>query len=570
MKPVSNVRWLYLLGIILLAGFAIKSIVAVTSMAYDWDIDHELYYGQQLAVGKLIYTAEYHDKLPFGTIFMVLPTLLNGFQAWATQSLVLLLGGACSVSMIMSRLIADQRLKLGSAAKRGVLFLVFSSYLFLMAFLPGNISHINPLSANLALYSTVILLYSGRFYPAKKSLFKSFSYVSASLFAAMAISIRPYYAPALISSALWISVRTHLAEQIPSNALIVNPMRIQLVAIFRDLLVWLAFVCLAGLLINGLPYLITGQWQHFVDGILHNSQKLNPEPIQSIIEAQLTKTSPLFVLSVLTLAYPCYRLFAHFVCFNTKESSLDPYQKIRDTDLIMGTFVPCLLLELAILSRHYWPHYQQLFVPFLVLSIGLGMAHAFGHKWRYIPLLRAINLKASVRTLCILLVVSMLVPVFWMRLSTRNTIPGEVFIASIGAHHEHQLMLNNVSRMINERKSLGHRHDFLFVDSMYIHWKLRESRHGFPHSANIGHIQEGWWDSRSERKRVIDYPYTKSQMCEKLYRSGPTLIYVSEGSFVEHCLSSAPNIYQMTEDLGLGTIAFERAPNSDSKYRPDS
>lgn len=36
---------------------------------YDWDIDHEIYYGQQLLFGNLLRTKEFHDKSPLVHIF---------------------------------------------------------------------------------------------------------------------------------------------------------------------------------------------------------------------------------------------------------------------------------------------------------------------------------------------------------------------------------------------------------------------------------------------------------------------------------------------------------------------
>ena len=37
---------------------------------YDWDIDHEIYYGQELLYGNLLWTVEFHDILPMVQYFL--------------------------------------------------------------------------------------------------------------------------------------------------------------------------------------------------------------------------------------------------------------------------------------------------------------------------------------------------------------------------------------------------------------------------------------------------------------------------------------------------------------------
>ena len=40
------------------------AILAVFLSGYDWDLDHEFYYGSRLLEGELLWTREFHDKLP--------------------------------------------------------------------------------------------------------------------------------------------------------------------------------------------------------------------------------------------------------------------------------------------------------------------------------------------------------------------------------------------------------------------------------------------------------------------------------------------------------------------------
>ena len=57
---------------------------------------------------------------------------------------------------------------------------------------------------------------------------------------------------------------------------------------------------------------------------------------------------------------------------------------------------------------------------------------------------------------------------------------------------------------------------------MFVHWKLRESRHGFPHSANINHIKNGYWNNINKYS-AINTPKSKRIM-SNVSRFGPTII----------------------------------------------
>ncbi|MFT9060009.1 MAG: hypothetical protein ABF450_01125, partial [Acetobacter orientalis] len=56
--------------------FIICSILVVScfvSPIYSWDLDHEIYFGSRLLHGELIWTQEFHDKLPFVPFLFVIP-----------------------------------------------------------------------------------------------------------------------------------------------------------------------------------------------------------------------------------------------------------------------------------------------------------------------------------------------------------------------------------------------------------------------------------------------------------------------------------------------------------------
>lgn len=46
-------------------------------------------------------------------------------------------------------------------------------------------------------------------------------------------------------------------------------------------------------------------------------------------------------------------------------------------DIICISIVPMILLEMMILSKHYWPHYMQLFIPNIVILCGSILCFSF-------------------------------------------------------------------------------------------------------------------------------------------------------------------------------------------------
>ena len=559
MKVIEAKRkpnWLNIVSSLMLIGFALKAVVAITTMTYDWDIDHELYFGQQLAKGTLMYTSEYHDKLPFGTTFLALPSILSGYQSWAIQSFLLLLTGALCVFIIVQRLVIDEQLNLKNRRQKEIPLLAASTYLFLIAFMPGNISHINPLSANLALLSLALLLNSKIGLTNSPNNKEKLIYISAAVCSAMAISIRPYYATSLIASIIWIIARSQAIMKIENKHLAIEKSPKRLIRLLgKGLLIWLASVSLIGFIINAMPYLLTDQFDHFLDGIAHNAQKLNPEPVASILKAQLTGTSPLFIIGTLTLIYPVTRLVIESIKICKGKPQQNDRQKLRDIDLILGVLVPFILLELAILTRHYWPHYQQLFAPYLAIFIGLGMAHLYQDNERYFHKFKRNRVPIYVKTISIAAAAVSISSIFAVRLAGRSKLPGVAFLESIGSSHKDQYLLEELRQLKAERVARNLKSDFIFMESMFIHWSLGESRHGFPHSANLGQIAGGWWDNRTQRKRAIDYPYNKKEVCEKLLKSGPTLIFTSGGSF---CLLGYSSKYKEIKKLNSNITIFER------------
>jgi hypothetical protein len=81
------------------------------------------------------------------------------------------------------------------------------------------------------------------------------------------------------------------------------------------------------------------------------------------------------------------------------------------------------------------------------------------------------------------------------------------------------------------------REGFLYPESMYLHWKLRGQRHGFPNPYNSLLINQGVWEDKIITPAYFRsmLPTTKKAYCEMLISKGPAYI-ISRDLDVVSCL----------------------------------
>lgn len=84
---------------------------------------------------------------------------------------------------------------------------------------------------------------------------------------------------------------------------------------------------------------------------------------------------------------------------------------------------------------------------------------------------------------------------------------------------------------------------------MYAHWKLHESRRGFPHATNIWQITELSWFTWLQVPNVLDFPFTYRALCEKLKRDAPRIVAVWESEALHVCMSSPESGFRVAADL---------------------
>lgn len=97
--------------------------------------------------------------------------------------------------------------------------------------------------------------------------------------------------------------------------------------------------------------------------------------------------------------------------------------------------------------------------------------------------------------------------------------------------------------------------NFLYINDMNSHWKLKQPRHGFPHAAHSQHIiQKKWW-SEAKMPDHFNHPINGAEYCELIEEKGPKIIIIKKlGNFEKICLDNSSK------------YVLEKKLNSDIKF----
>ena len=117
---------------------------------YDWDIDHEIYYGQELLYGNLLWTVEFHDKLPMVQYFFAL--VVASGSPIINWRLISLFSAMLAIVCVM-RVLPGVLVLAGHAEGRARKAALLSGGLFLLvsSVMPGGFTHINVMPASMEL-----------------------------------------------------------------------------------------------------------------------------------------------------------------------------------------------------------------------------------------------------------------------------------------------------------------------------------------------------------------------------------------------------------------------------------
>ncbi len=177
-----------------------------------------------------------------------------------------------------------------------------------------------------------------------------------------------------------------------------------------------------------------------------------------------------------------------------------------------------------LLTRLYWRHYSILFVGHYVVLLVMLLGDAVRAGPRLATVILALSLAASVSAGY--RAARMTVDLLERPVSARSAaIVGYMWTESIKGR------------------------DFLVVFDMKPHWLLRQSRHGFPHAANAGHIHKGWWNEAPEVTHIFA-PKTDAAYCARLLSAGPEFVFEQRDGGPIPCLTSDASAYRLDRILG--------------------
>jgi hypothetical protein len=462
--------------------------------SYNWDLDHELYFGWRLAGGELAWTAEYNDKLPVVQFLFVLPGYFGNIAVWRAFSLCSTLLLVFAIFRTLPSVVRGDRLP--SPAARALPWLISGMLLLLATMFPGGHTHINLFAANFALVAIVLVSRTAQIFWAK-----SFWSVvgTASLAAAVSISVRPYFLFPL--AMVWLLIGLAGVRD-PAASIARKTGRLLFVFLFPAVI---------GIAVNLFPYLVAGQSKAFFEGLSLVALRPNPSSAIDHFAHDWADLPNLLVLIGLGLSAG---VALKFVVSRSGTTS-PPF--------LFYVGIGSLSLAAGIATGHWWDHYATLFVPFLAVLFSAVILDASQFVLTY-----ALRTKPWARyQLISLLFASALSLGFGSAIAITDK-TGEKLQET--THETDSIEIEKtVSEHFPERPS------FLVPYNMRAHLALSEPRHGFPHAANTHHIDFGWW-SEVDRDSSFRVFTATAEYCQAMMASDIGLIFLPPDSPLNQCM----------------------------------
>lgn len=480
-------------------------------LSYDGDLDHELYFGGELLQGRLIWSAEFHDKLPGLQMLFSLVALGGDIAYWRFLTLFAVL---CTVLVALKNfpilLSSDRRREPTYVAIVAAIF-----FLLLLPQVPGGLTHINVAAASCAMAATILgcRFCRNEWIPSRPGL----TIFGLSIFSAVSISIRPYFALPIALILIFILVNFLQGSE--------NKSRLRV----RSALAATVAPPMLTFFVNVAPYALTGQMSAFESGIKFLSETNVPRPawggfLQTIPNIPTLWTpSSLYIFGVgiwmpILLAISTLMVITWFFRFKH-----NPF---------IAFYLPTgvVSLFLAIMSEHWWPHYAALFGWYGAVFFAYLLVRVWGLKS---PSSRPKSLLArllATSSLVIPALIAAVAVILFLANYQKNVIERGFESREANA----AFYKNYMEAQFETHPS------FLAPGNMYLHFKMREPRHGFPHASNSQHIAEGWWNLSSTNGKFLA-PTTIEEYCGEISRADFDLLILEESSpFLKCGLHSTP------------------------------
>lgn len=491
-------NFLFPVIIVLLIASTIFSILQAAS-GYNWDMDHLIYSGSRLLDGELVWVSEYEDKLPLVSFIFASVAYFGTITAWFPIALFFVFCGMASVYYLIDRISCNLTRASGNKTNWSALCGSF----FLLAgliFAPEGLHHISGV-ASCASLTAIALTLSISFSGNKISSKTVLVYLSAILFASFAISLRPYLGLVILAGSFWaISYAGPIQKKY-----------------FLHWVIWSFCVGTVTIASNFLPYFIFDNSEAVFAGLSMLSQKLNPQSVFSIVEklyGDLFMHTPLIILMcTMNLSFILYIFASKLTHFFPKLELNLKHETRFIQDSIFFCFILPILILIMILRKHFFHHYVQMFIPFLSIGVGLFFYLSFA----------LINEKVRYQNNKLLgflfsIVVLSLLPGSWKYLRPLD-VNKEINVSIVQAE------VNKAPFKVD---------GFLMPENIYVHWRLKEPRLGFPHAANTGHILKGWW-TKANIPNNFNLPTTLQTYCSKLMDLESVFIILNKDSKLNSC-----------------------------------
>ena len=508
--------------------FFLLTLKELVTDKYDHDIDQFMYFGSRILHGELIWTKEFDDKSPIVQYIFSLPATFKSTHVFVLITLIVSIVAAFLGFIMLKEILKKSALDINERDKNSILYFGTVLYLTLLVCIYGSLHHINAISSSLCLI-TISTTYLN-----KEKNDKILTNISA-ITSALSISIRPYYLLNMIVLPVWLSTRrTNFIEEKKD---INKKGKIMEYAIHQ--INWIAIITFYIILFNVTPYILSGNLTDFFYGIRLNSVDYVNHNVFLRQYINIGRNPILYPLILVMIILPITRIFFRKIItnyFQKKENGLFKLYKL-DIDIVFFGIVNPLLLEIMFYKKHFFSHYFTLFCPYIFISTVLFLALiARINKLVY-------NIYILKYTIKSIFFVSLIVCLITNQ-SIPNTI-GEIKNKNI-SNKSYNLVL--MREFLEEERIKSDNFGFLAPNDNYIHWKLGESRHGFPQKAVFRNIANGRMDKLTKRFDSLDYKFllpNKAQLCETLRRKGPEYIVTERDDYSFNCLKNKSSEYKL-------------------------
>ena len=534
--------------------------------SYNWDNVENMYFASRILYGELPGIREFYDK------FLLVPLLFTVFSyhktvnSWVATNVVASFLASWVLSATIVQIVRNYSNITISVSTRYFLALF---YLYLLSSIQGEFIYINPMAASFYIFFIYFTVQSENRtkYTAR---IRHYFFILASLCSAIVISIRPYYLLSVLFIMLWrvLFYQIFRFTKINKFYFFVVCSRILKTLFYCVFLLTIFFT-----IFNVFPYIVLRTTDSLFISIHMLLLDLKPQVYTETLRDQFSFFGSLNVVVRLFLCIIIFVLLC-FTFFNKNMMRKFNMKNINKHlllfDILSMSVVPIILLEAVIFSKHYWPHYMQLFIPNIIILCGMMLClfvqvgtlnsiedqiliffktfnNNIGMSILPMKIVNFICYKISTKKIS--KTALYVIAIIWIVFEKNSN---NSYIASINRIMNNEaefVLLNTIENIRNERRAAGFGGDFLYTSNMFSHWMLNESRHGFPHASHFSAISQGWFSNWNPRSVMPGFPTTTDSLCRKITLSGPSIVLVPKNSALFQCMSSRPPINYSINDI---------------------